>query len=159
MSWSISGSSRAFIGHDLVTRETRRSYSIGIVRFAVTALFLNFTLIEGAAAAKPDSSPPPSAGSVLPPGGNTIAGPGGFNLPPDEGAVVYRSEASRFCVTLVVTSPDVTVRLNLEGLSTLFVTNSASRSACSTTSPFAQIICDVTSLTNCSGFWRVDNMP
>ncbi len=113
---------------------------------------LNFVVLDTAHSAKP-------AAKVLLPSGNTIAGPGSFDLAPDESAIVFRSTSARFCTTLVVTAPDVVVRLNMENYTTLFATNAASQALCNDFSTAVEIKCEANNLVNCTGFWRVDYMP
>ena len=104
------------------------------------------------------------ASKVLPPGGNTIAGPGSFNLTPGTGELVYRSAFvqptnAKICVTVVVTSVDVVTRLNVIGYPSIFITSAASQSFCNDIDAIIEVRCDPGNLASCTGFWRVDLMP
>ena len=104
-----------------------------------------------------------TAAEILPPGGNTIAGPGSFNLAPSASVIVRQIQAgSRVCATLVVTSNDTDVELKVitSGSSvSIFVTSSSSRSLCHVNSENIEVLCGSNSIVNCTGFWRVDYIP
>ncbi len=126
-------------------------------RIVVIACLLSFMFPDMANSAKP-------ASKVLPPGGNTIAGPGSFNLAPGTGESVFsikltQTEIPQTCVTVVVTSPDALVRLNVKGITTVFISDAASRSLCFDFRTTIEIRCDSLSLEDCLGFWRVDRLP
>ena len=126
-------------------------------RVVVAACLLTFMFLDAAHAVKPQPSVP---AEILRPSGHTLAGPGSYNLAIDQSVFVYESSSvTKICVTLVVTAPDVVVRLNVENFTTLFVTDASSRAFCSNSSTWVELRCDVDSAENCTGFWRVDFVP
>ena len=131
-----------------------RNLQIGLIACVLSLMFSDV-----APAAKP-------ASKVLPPGGNTIAGPGSFNLLPDTGELVFSFEFTpsatdipQTCVTVAVTSPDAVVRLNVKGITTVFITDSASRLLCIDFRTTIEISCDSQSIADCTGFCRIDRLP
>jgi hypothetical protein len=123
----------------------------------VIACLLSFMSPDVANSAKPVSK-------VLPPGGNTIAGPGSFNLLPNESEVVFisrfnQTQSPQICVTLVVTSPDVVVKLNVTDIPSFPVSGTASRALCFDFNATIEVRCEADNLTDCTGFWRVDRLP
>lgn len=126
------------------------------MRLIIAICFLSLVFADPAnAQGRPTQAP----AQTLPSSGNTLAGPGGFDLLPDESVFVFESfKTIPICITLVVTAPDVTLRLNVENFTTVFVTDAATRSLCVDNTTVVELRCDLNSPANCTGFWRVDSV-